>query len=236
MTRHAALRIACASALLFAACGRAEASDRDRDERENEVVASRKMIGDAAYGFRGAARTQRSAPGTPGGVVAFGAEMHGMLTLVAHRLGPAIAADLDLGSAPPYLFAYGFHVHPLGLGIALGTRGSFVATAGLGFGGITAAQRADLELPLDARLALDLDERVRVSLGARAFFTPDGRDHLRASVGDETRIGIGARFGRTWVDDGMSDAGGYFFRLERVERLGTSYLGLFVGYELGGAF
>lgn len=206
---------------------------RDRDgEDDARVRNERGMVGDAAYGFRGHTRAGERAS-TPDGIFTFSAESRGMLTSIGHVTGPAIGVDLELGAAPPFLFTYRLHLQPLGWGVALGTRGSWITTAGFGIGGITAAQTAALELPVASRIAFDVSDRARVLLDARALATPTGRDHNRALVGDETRIGIGVRIGRAWHDYSMSDAGGYFFRLERSERLGTTYVGLVVGFELG---
>lgn len=207
----------------------ARAEARDDAANDAELSRGRRAVGDAALFFRGA--TSRSTQ-----TLSLAMDARATLTAVGHRLGPAIAADWELGLARPVGFAYGVHLHPLGLGVALGTHGSIVVSGGAGFGGVTGELPFDLELPVAARLALDLTDRVRLHVDARAMWTPDARDGNRAALGDETRIGLGARFGRTWHEHRMVDAGGYFFRLERSERLGATFLGATLGYELGGAF
>jgi hypothetical protein len=208
---------------------RHRALEDDDDMREN-----RRMQGDAAYFFRASTSADRDARTQQ--LFSFAADTRGFLPLVAHRFGPAIAADLDLGTARPLAFTYGLHLYPVGFGYALGQLGSFVATAGAGLGGISGRLPFDLELPVAARLAIDITPRARFVLDGRAVWTADGRDHDSATLGEETRMGVGARFGRTWGESGFADAGGYFFRLERSERMGARYVGLALGYELGAAF
>ncbi len=213
-------------ALAALAASDAHARDRHDDER---LLDERKAVGDAALFFRG--MTTRDAQ-----ALSLSMDARATLTAVGHRFGPAIAADWELGLTRPLGSTYDLHLHPVGLGLAIGTHGSFVVTGGAGLGGVTGRLPFDLELPVAARLALDLTDRARLLVDARAMWTLDGRDRNAAALGDETRLGIGARFGRTWREYRMTDAGGYFFRLERTERMGATHLGLVLGYELGGAF
>lgn len=178
--------------------------------------------GDADVYFRGSTDVARDRQ-----IVAIALDARALYAPLAHTLGPAASIDLELGGARPLAFAYGFHVQPLGAGIAIGRMGYLLATTGAGFGGLSDALPFALEIPAAGRLAVDASERVRLVLDGRMLFTPDGRR--------ETRIGIGARLGRTWSEGSFRDAGGYFFRLEHAERLGAAYLGVAIGYELGGA-
>jgi hypothetical protein len=187
----------------------------------------------------GAVRASSGAPAHPSAMGAFGGDLHFVWALVGHRLGPAVAADLDFGGGAPAGFAHSIHLEPLGLGVVLGRLGYFTATTGAGGGVVTGSVPLALEIPASARLAVDVAARARLLLDARLLWA--FADERRSGApyvpfADEARFGVGARFGRTWDEYRYADSGGYFFRLEHSERMGASYVGLAVGYALGGAY
>jgi hypothetical protein len=153
------------------------------------------------------------------------------------RVGFAGGADLAIGASDRGI-AGDAVLYPVGFGLALGSTGFGAIVAGGGAGGWGAAP-AGLELPVDARIAFDVGLHVRLSFDTRLTWVPlvpsreGGAPHLPFC--DEAQFGITTRVGRLWDHHGFSDAGGYFFRLEHAEMLGTSFLGLAVGYQMAGS-
>jgi len=153
-------------------------------------------------------------------------------------LGPAAGLDFELGVAASSAgFVHGFRLEPVGLGLVLGKIGFLTVIGGAGFGGITGHGPTTLEVPASARLVLDASSRVRLLFDARILWAfshvrDDGAPH--APFGDEMRLGAGMRIGQSWADSRFHDAGGYFFRLEHSERFGAAYIGIAIGWELGG--
>jgi len=153
------------------------------------------------------------------------------------RVGLAGGADLALGASDRGV-AGDAVLYPLGLGLALGATGFGAIMAGVGAGGWGAAP-AGLEVPLDARIAFDVGTHVRLSFDARLTWVPLVRSREggapRLPFCDEAQFGITTRVGHLWEHRSFRDAGGYFFRLEHAEMLGTSFLGLAIGYQMAGS-
>jgi hypothetical protein len=152
------------------------------------------------------------------------------------RMGLAGGADLAIGASDRGV-AGDAVLCPLGFGMALGSTGFGAIMAGGGAGGWGAGP-AGMELPVDTRIAFDVGLHVRLSFDARLTWVPlvpreGGAPHLPFC--DEAQFGITTRLGRLWEHRGFSDAGGYFFRLEHAEMLGTSFLGLAIGYQMAGS-
>jgi len=153
------------------------------------------------------------------------------------RVGFAGGADLAIGASDRGV-AGDAVLYPVGLGLALGPTGFGAIMAGAGAGGWGAGP-AGMELPVDARIALDVGTHVRLSFDARLTWVPlvPSREGgaLHVPFCDEAEFAITTRVGRLWDHSRFRDAGGYFFRLEHAEMLGTSFLGLAVGYQLAGS-
>jgi hypothetical protein len=153
------------------------------------------------------------------------------------RVGFAGGADLAIGASDRGV-AGDAVLYPIGLGLALGSTGFGAIMAGGGAGGWGAAP-AGMELPVDARIAFDVGTHVRLTFDARVTWVPfvpsreGGAPHVPFC--DEALFGITTRVGHLWEHRNFRDAGGYFFRLEHAEMLGTSFLGLAIGYQMAGS-
>lgn len=153
------------------------------------------------------------------------------------RIGLAGGAELTIGASDRGV-AGDAVLYPVGLGLALGATGFGAIMAGVGAGG-WGADPAGLELPVDARIAFDVGTHVRLSFDARLTWVPlvasreGGAPHLPFC--DEAQLGITTRLGHLWEHRRSRDAGGYFFRLEHAEMLGTSFVGLAIGYQMAGS-
>jgi hypothetical protein len=153
------------------------------------------------------------------------------------RVGFAGGADLAVGASDRGV-AGDAVLYPIGVGLALGATGFGAIMAGGGAGGWGAAP-AGLELPVDARIAFDVGTHVRLTFDARLTWVPlvpsreGGAPHVPFC--DEALFGITTRIGRLWEHRSFRDAGGYFFRLEHAEMLGSSFLGLAIGYQMAGS-
>jgi len=210
------------------------AADVEFGVGQGEVFARSEVLG-----FENARGSLRAPEASPTFLLSGNLDLRIVRPLIADRLGLAGAIDLELGFAAPAGFVHGIHIQPLGVGLVLGRMGVLAVSAGAGVGGITARVPTALEVPASARLAFDATDHVRLLVDARILWAfakvrEDGAPY--APFGDEMRLGIGARIGHIWSQGRAVDGGGYFFRLEHTERLGSTYVGIAIGWELGARY
>jgi hypothetical protein len=153
-------------------------------------------------------------------------------------VGYAFGFDLDVGAGVPLGFAYGGAAYPVGLGAVLGDTGLVGAFSGVGTTGVTARVAPALELPEELRLELDVTRSARVGLYGGVVLVPDapGRSTVETRFGTTARLGTRAS-GRIRGANGEPTAGaasgGFFVGLERREIVGTYWIGVAFGYEIG---
>jgi hypothetical protein len=204
-----------------------------RDSDEISWVPRELGVGEAALEVRAlrATASSPSAPTTVGETGIAGRFVHG------DRWGPAGGAELEIGASDRGVAGDAL-VFPLGLGADLGPTGFVSIVAGAGAQGWGSGP-VGLALPVDARVAFDVGSHVRLSFDARLAWLPLAPTGEGAAPHvpfcDEARFGITTRIGRLWEHRRFRDGGGYFFRLEHAEMLGTSFLGLAVGYQMSGS-
>jgi len=130
-------------------------------------------------------------------------------------------------------FAYDAALLPLGLGVALGPD-SFLAL-GTGVAAMGATGSLDDAILVPIQLELEYGETYHLTLRARDSFVfgADGRKDGAPSLplGDELEGMVGIRIGKV---DSSSVRMGYFLGVAYKEMLGTRYIGLTLGYALGG--
>jgi hypothetical protein len=249
---HALLVAAlCAAAALIAACP-AAAQEIDLDgpltaahtegRREIYYIAPDRLpappreygVGEAEMYLR-LARGVAPSAGTP--VTSAGTVGLSGRALLGDRAGYGVGGDLEIGASDRGLAGHAL-VYPFGAGVAIGSTGFAGIFGGVGGGGWGYAP-AGVELPVEARIIFDVSARVRLGAGMLFMWVPGvearrgGAPHLPFC--DEARIGASVQIGHLWDHDRLHDSGGYFFRIEHAEMLGTSFLGLSIGYRLSGS-
>lgn len=130
-------------------------------------------------------------------------------------------------------FAYDVGLLPLGLGVALGPD-SFLAL-GTGVAAMGATGSLDDAILVPIQLELEYGGTYHLTVRARDSFVfgADGRKDGAPSLplGDELEGMVGLRIGKV---DSSSVRMGYFLGVAYKEMLGTRYIGLALGYALGG--
>lgn len=161
--------------------------------------------------------------------------------LLGKTLAYGFGVDFELGAGVPTSFAYAAHLYPLGVGVAFGPTGYFALFGGIGTSGVTTLVPSALELPLEARLELDVTPFARV--GARASVSWDvgaperARSALLGGAASEVAFGAMARFGKTRrLQDHGALGSGYFFAFERREMMASAWLALVFGVEMDAAY
>lgn len=153
------------------------------------------------------------------------------------RFGWAGGFDLEAGmSISPGMMGRA-DLYPLGVGVLLGQTGFFSLTGGLGVSGASEHLVPAFQLPVEARLELDLGDRARIGLFARHAFAPlEPARSLGVTGMGELAFGLRTRLGRSFGFSQGAHGSGPFFGFERREVGGAALLGVFVGTELAVGF
>jgi hypothetical protein len=153
--------------------------------------------------------------------------------LYGKRVGYGFGLDFDLGGGVPASFAYSMHLLPLGVGVMFGPTGYIGLFAGVGTSGVTTLVEPAVELPIEARLEMDVTKHARI--GFRGAVSWNVGTSLRQL--EELTVGAFARFGKTRRYDHQGFVGsGYFIGFERRELMGSAWLGLSFGVESDAAW
>ena len=130
-------------------------------------------------------------------------------------------------------FAYDAAVMPLGLGVRLGSD-SFLAL-GTGLAAMGATGSLDDAILVPIQLQFEYGDTYHLIVRARDSFVfgADGRSNGAPSlpIGDELEGMVGVRVGKS---ENPSMPMGYFPGVAYKEMLGTRYIGLSLGFALGG--
>jgi hypothetical protein len=151
------------------------------------------------------------------------------------QISEHVAFDLALGGQVGRHggFAYDAAVLPLGLGVRLGPDSFLALGTGIAAMGATGslddAVLVPIQLELEYGLTYHLIVRARDSFVLGADGRRDGAPSL--PLGDELEGMVGLRFGKS---DTTNLPMGYFIGVAYKEMLGTRYVGLSLGYALGG--
>ncbi len=217
--------------------GRGVTNDDDRWPRDDRPDEERRFGTGIARMFATVSRVR--SPELANGLAeraTVGLDGRGVLT--KRRLGYAFGADLELGMGFPAAFAYGARLYPVGLGWTIGPTGYVAVFGGFGASGVTGQITGGLELPVEVRLELDAGPHARLGVRGATVWVPGVDERRGGSVlpfGDELVLGTFARFGSTrrsaWGNSAMGR--GTFFGFERHEVMGTYWLGITIGAEVG---
>jgi len=160
--------------------------------------------------------------------------------LYGRTLAYGFGIDFELGVGLPASFAYAAHLYPAGVGWTFGPTGYAGVFAGIGTSGVSTLVPAALELPVEARLEMDVTRFSRIGLRASAAWNAGPAERQRSAllgpgVGEVT-FGTFARFGKTRRSGDRTTLGsGTFFALERRELMGSAWIGLSLGAEMDAA-
>lgn len=150
-------------------------------------------------------------------------------------VGNHVAADIAIGGqiGKHSGFAYDVGVLPLGIGVRFGDDSFVALDTGLAAMGATGslddAMLLPFQLEVEAGTTYHVMGRARVS----AVFGADGRTNGAPSlpIGDELEAMLGMRIGKS---ENMRVPMGYFLGVAYKEMQGTRYVGLSLGYAIGG--
>lgn len=99
---------------------------------------------------------------------------------------------------------------------------------------MSSAVPAGLDLPQEVRLEFDVGQRARISLvAAGTFVVGESRRRQGRLLFDETRFGAYARIGKLFVEHEFILSSGTYFGFERREIMGSPYLGMVFGTQIG---
>ncbi|HEY6038362.1 MAG TPA: hypothetical protein VIV58_28965 [Kofleriaceae bacterium] len=152
-----------------------------------------------------------------------------------HAVSEYISLDVAIGGqiGKHGGFAYDAALLPLGLGVSLGPD-SFLAL-GTGLAAMGATGSLDDAILVPIQLELEYGGTYHLTVRARDSFVfgADGRKDGAPSLplGDELEGMVGIRIGKA---ETSSLRMGYFLGVAYKEMLGTRYIGLALGYALGG--
>jgi hypothetical protein len=130
-------------------------------------------------------------------------------------------------------FAYDTAVLPLGIGLRLGPDSFLALDTGLAAMGATGSLDDAVLVPIQLELEYGLTYHLIVRARDSFVFGADGRRDGAPSlpIGDELEAMVGVRVGKS---DNPSVPMGYFIGVAYKEMLDTRYIGLSLGYALGG--
>ncbi len=180
-------------------------------------------------------------PGNMGGVEGRGTFGFSGRGLYGSRIGYGFGLDFDVGVGWPASFAYSVHGYPIGIGVMFGPTGYFGIFGGVGTSGVTTLIEPALEIPIEARLEVDVSKYARIGFRGSAAWnigTPTRqRSQLANPAFDEIAFGAFARFGKTRRYESQGFLGsGYFIGVERRELAGSAWLGFTLGVETDAAW
>lgn len=152
-----------------------------------------------------------------------------------HTVGEHVAMDLALGGQIGRHggVAYDAALLPLGLGVALGPDSFIGLATGValmgGTGSLDDAVLVPIQLEIEYGVTYHLTVRARDSF----VFGADGRKDGAPSLpfGDELEGMVGVRIGKSETTHAPM---GYFLGVAYKEMLGTRYIGLALGWAVGG--
>ena len=155
------------------------------------------------------------------------------------HIGLAVGIDVELGAERPGAFVYGFHLHPLGIGLRLGDRAWLGLTGGVGVGGATGRLTTALELPARAFLEFDLGSYVRASFSGRGTWIVGAASRENGSsltgMPDEIRLSAGFAFGKRHRQHRATWSDGTFVGVTLREQGGLRMLGVVVAIAITAA-
>ncbi|MFO0665414.1 MAG: DUF3750 domain-containing protein [Polyangiaceae bacterium] len=173
-------------------------------------------------------------PSRAGGFVGQGTVGLTARAIYGGRVGYGMGLDFGLGVGAPFGFAGHAHLYPVGIGYALSPTGYVGFFSGIGTSGVSSTVPAGLDLPQEVRLEFDVGRRARISLVAAGIFVAgEPRRRQGRLLFDETRFGAYARIGKLHVEDDFILSSGTYFGFERREIMGSPYLGMVFGTEIG---
>jgi len=130
-------------------------------------------------------------------------------------------------------FAYDVAVLPLGLGVRLGDDSFLALGTGVAAMGATGSLDDAILVPIQLELEYGVTYHLIVRARDSFVFGADGRKNGAPSLplGDELEGMLGLRVGKSETTNLPM---GYFIGVAYQEMLGTRYIGLALGYALGG--
>jgi hypothetical protein len=130
-------------------------------------------------------------------------------------------------------FAYDAAVLPLGIGVRLGADSFLALGTGIAAMGATGSLDDAVLVPIQLELEYGLTYHLIVRARDSFVFGADGRRDGAPSlpIGDELEGMVGVRVGKA---DNPSVPMGYFIGVAYKEMLDTRYIGLSLGYAVGG--
>ncbi|HET9990326.1 MAG TPA: hypothetical protein VFQ65_17465 [Kofleriaceae bacterium] len=130
-------------------------------------------------------------------------------------------------------FAYDAAILPLGIGVRLGADSFLALDTGLAAMGATGSLDDAVLVPIQLELEYGVTYHLIVRARDSFVFGADGRRDGAPSLplGDELEGMVGVRVGKS---DAANLPMGYFIGVAYKEMLGTRYVGLSLGYALGG--
>jgi hypothetical protein len=187
----------------------------------------------------GLGRALRLDPATLSGIVMTGIKLRGLAGNPWLQL--AVGLDWHLGAAAPAGMLYELTLRPAGVALATAKRARFIATAGVGFDGVTGIMPVAWRFPVDGSLELDLGERAQLCGWAELGWVagPEARKAPSQLIeaADELSYGLAVRWltGSDRESSGRS-ASGYFVGLAYSERFASPALLSVVGYAIDARF
>lgn len=158
--------------------------------------------------------------------------------LYGKYVGYAIGFDLEMGLAFPAGLTGMAHFYPVGVGVLLSQTGFLGLFGGFGASGVAYRIPSAVELPVEARLELDIGPTTRVGFFAREAFAADHARRARGAFDlGELSVGMRVRIGKSWGFNQRGAYGtGWFFGAERREISGSAMVGAVFGTEIDAGY